>query len=54
MPLSQARPGDILYKYGHVAIYVGGDEYIHEPRTGDVCRVATGVGSFTCALRHVS
>ena len=41
VPLSQARPGDILYKYGHVAIYVGGDEYIHEPRTGDVCRKAT-------------
>ena len=52
VPLSQARPGDILYKYGHVAIYVGGDEYIHEPRTGDVCRKATGVSYFTRALRY--
>lgn len=52
VPLSQARPGDILYKYGHVAIYVGGDEYIHEPRTGDVCRKATGISYFTCALRY--
>ena len=52
VPLSQARPGDILYKYGHVAIYVGGDEYIHEPRTGDVCRKATGISFFTCALRY--
>ena len=40
------------YKYGHVAIYVGGDEYIHEPRTGDVCRKATGISYFTCALRY--
>lgn len=52
VPLSQARPGDILYKYGHVAIYVGGDEYIHEPRAGDVCRKATGISFFTCALRY--
>ena len=52
VPLSQARPGDILYKYGHVAIYVGSDEYIHEPHTGDVCRKATGVSYFTCALRY--
>ena len=54
IPISQAKPGDILYKYGHVAIYIGGDKYIHEPHTGDVCRIATGVNYFTCALtaRH--
>lgn len=54
IPISQARPGDILYRYGHVAIYIGDNRYIHEPRTGDVCRIASGADRFTCALtaRH--
>lgn len=51
VPLSQVKPGDILYRPGHVAIYIGGDEYIHEPHTGDVCRKAKGINYFTCALR---
>ena len=54
IPISQARPGDILYRHGHVAIYIGDDRYIHESRTGDVCRIASGADRFTCALtaRH--
>lgn len=50
IPLSEAKPGDILYRSGHVAIYIGDDRYIHEPRQGDVCRIASGIGSFSCAL----
>lgn len=50
IPLSEAKPGDILYRSGHVAIYIGDDRYIHEPRTGDVCRIASGIDSFSCAL----
>lgn len=51
IPLSEARPGDILYKTGHVAIYTGGDTYIHEPHSGAVCTQARGISYFTCALR---
>lgn len=52
VPLSEAKPGDILYRTGHVAIYTGGDQYIHEPHSGDVCKRSTGIGSFSYAITY--
>ena len=44
---------DILWRPGHVAIYIGGDQYIHEPQTGDVCKISNGISYFTCAVRYL-
>lgn len=52
IPISQAQPGDILWKPGHVAIFIGDDTYIHAPHSGDVVRVATGISYFTCAVSY--
>lgn len=52
IPVSEAQPGDVLYRSGHVGICIeaGGGKYIHAPSTGDVVKVASG-GRWTCALR---
>lgn len=52
VPLSEAKPGDILYRTGHVAIYTGGDQYIHEPQSGDVCKRSSGISYFSYALTY--
>ncbi|GIH25440.1 hypothetical protein Aph01nite_37500 [Acrocarpospora phusangensis] len=49
IPLAQAQPGDLLFwrndptnpaYISHVAIYWGGDQMLHAPRTGDVVKLA--------------
>jgi cell wall-associated NlpC family hydrolase len=50
--LSEAQPGDILWKSGHVGLCIGGGQYIHAPQTGDVVRIANMPGSFVCACRY--
>lgn len=51
VPLSQAQPGDLLYwnragQTYHVAIYIGGGNYIHAPRPGKSVSI-TSVKHFT-------
>ncbi len=50
--VSQAQVGDILWRNGHVGIYIGGGRYIHAPHTGDVVKISSGIGSFKYALRY--
>ncbi len=51
VPVSQASPGDILWRPGHVAIYIGDDRYIHEPHSGAACTIASGASHFTSAIK---
>ncbi len=45
----QLQPGDLIFGahggyIGHVGIYIGGDQYIHSPQTGDVVKISTVSG----------
>ena len=56
VPRSALQPGDLVF-FGspihHVGIYVGGGQYIHSPRTGDVVSIASlsGRTNFVGATR---
>lgn len=50
--VSQALPGDILWKEGHVGIYIGNGQYIHAPQSGDVVKISSvSSGRFVFARR---
>ena len=55
VPISQARPGDVLYRYGHVGIAAGygGMPYVHAPTFGAYVRDTDSLSwaEFTCALQ---
>ena len=55
VPVSEARPGDVLYRPGHVGIAVGygGVPYVHAPKPGAYVRDTDPLSwsGFTCALQ---
>ena len=42
---AEALPGDVVCYSGHVGIYLGNNQMIHAPQTGDVVKVVTVYGS---------
>ena len=40
------QPGDLVFfdGLGHVGIYIGGNEFIHSPHTGDVVKISSMTG----------
>ena len=49
--LSELQVGDIVWRSGHVGIYVGNGLVIHSPHTGSVVSY-TSVSGFTCGVRY--
>jgi cell wall-associated NlpC family hydrolase len=55
IPRSQLQPGDLVFFYGggHVGIYIGNNNVIHAPHTGDVVKISSidWMGGYTVAGR---
>jgi cell wall-associated NlpC family hydrolase len=54
VPRDQLEPGDLVFfeGLGHVGIYVGNDEFIHAPHTGDVVKISS-LNEFSYASTYV-
>ena len=42
VPSSELQAGDLVFFHGlgHMGIYLGGDQFVHAPHTGDVVKVS--------------
>ena len=43
VPRDQLAPGDLVFfsGLGHMGLYIGGDQFVHAPHTGDVVRISS-------------
>jgi cell wall-associated NlpC family hydrolase len=43
VPRDQLQPGDLVFfdGLGHVGIYIGANQFVHAPQTGDVVKIST-------------
>jgi cell wall-associated NlpC family hydrolase len=46
VPRSALQPGDLVFfdALGHVGIYIGGNQFVHAPQTGDVVKISVLTG----------
>ena len=46
---SEMEPGDLVFfnSLGHVGIYIGGNQFIHSPHTGDVVKIDSITGYYS-------
>ncbi len=46
---SELQPGDLVFfnGLGHVGIYIGGNQFIHSPHTGDVVKISSITGYYS-------
>jgi cell wall-associated NlpC family hydrolase len=52
---SELAPGDLVFFHGlgHMGIYIGNDQFVHAPHTGDVVKISSlsGYGGYVGAVR---